>query len=132
MVSKAFTALNVLVLLFVTVSGCIKGDTSNWKLREDDLPQATAHEAGYEGLHSPCAAFRVGWESISQCFIPGDTISALLRHCVRDKALSPAGLKLWVVWVGWTLQLGPTLGSHCTDPPAVPDSSSSSQEPVRG
>ncbi|NXQ11014.1 CTR2 protein, partial [Peucedramus taeniatus] len=40
MLNKAFTALNVLVLLFVTVSGFIKGHVSNWKLREDDLPQA--------------------------------------------------------------------------------------------
>uniref|UniRef100_A0A8C3UXK2 CTR2 protein n=1 Tax=Catharus ustulatus TaxID=91951 RepID=A0A8C3UXK2_CATUS len=42
MVNKAFTALNVLVLLFVTVSGFIKGNTSNWKLREDDLPKSMA------------------------------------------------------------------------------------------
>uniref|UniRef100_A0A8D2QF71 Cationic amino acid transporter C-terminal domain-containing protein n=1 Tax=Zonotrichia albicollis TaxID=44394 RepID=A0A8D2QF71_ZONAL len=41
MVNKAFTALNVLVLLFVTVSGFIKGHMSNWRLREDDLPQAS-------------------------------------------------------------------------------------------
>ncbi|XP_009580718.1 PREDICTED: low affinity cationic amino acid transporter 2-like, partial [Fulmarus glacialis] len=39
-VNKAFTALNVLVLLFVTVSGFIKGDLSNWKLGEDDLNQS--------------------------------------------------------------------------------------------
>uniref|UniRef100_A0A8C5IED1 Cationic amino acid transporter C-terminal domain-containing protein n=1 Tax=Junco hyemalis TaxID=40217 RepID=A0A8C5IED1_JUNHY len=38
MVNKAFTALNVLVLLFVTVSGFIKGHMSNWRLRGDDLP----------------------------------------------------------------------------------------------
>uniref|UniRef100_A0A8C0UHY6 Cationic amino acid transporter 2-like n=1 Tax=Cyanistes caeruleus TaxID=156563 RepID=A0A8C0UHY6_CYACU len=50
MVNKAFTALNVLVLLFVTVSGFIKGDMSNWRLREDDLPQAAAHEAGAFGV----------------------------------------------------------------------------------
>uniref|UniRef100_A0A8D2PLA7 Cationic amino acid transporter C-terminal domain-containing protein n=1 Tax=Zosterops lateralis melanops TaxID=1220523 RepID=A0A8D2PLA7_ZOSLA len=42
MVNKAFTALNVLVLLFVTVSGFIKGDMTNWKLREDDLNQSMA------------------------------------------------------------------------------------------
>uniref|UniRef100_A0A8D2MV12 Cationic amino acid transporter C-terminal domain-containing protein n=1 Tax=Zonotrichia albicollis TaxID=44394 RepID=A0A8D2MV12_ZONAL len=42
MVNKAFTALNVLVLLFVTVSGFIKGHMSNWRLREDDLPQSMA------------------------------------------------------------------------------------------
>uniref|UniRef100_A0A8C0UN16 Cationic amino acid transporter 2-like n=1 Tax=Cyanistes caeruleus TaxID=156563 RepID=A0A8C0UN16_CYACU len=71
MVNKAFTALNVLVLLFVTVSGFIKGDMSNWRLREDDLPQAAAHEAGYEGLHSPRAAFRVGWLSLSS---PGEEV----------------------------------------------------------
>uniref|UniRef100_A0A8D2PJP9 Cationic amino acid transporter C-terminal domain-containing protein n=1 Tax=Zosterops lateralis melanops TaxID=1220523 RepID=A0A8D2PJP9_ZOSLA len=50
MVNKAFTALNVLVLLFVTVSGFIKGDMTNWKLREDDLPQAAAHESGAFGV----------------------------------------------------------------------------------
>uniref|UniRef100_A0A8C4UUG9 Cationic amino acid transporter C-terminal domain-containing protein n=1 Tax=Falco tinnunculus TaxID=100819 RepID=A0A8C4UUG9_FALTI len=49
-VNKAFTALNVLVLLFVTVSGFIKGDLSNWKLREDDLPQAATHEAGNQSM----------------------------------------------------------------------------------
>ncbi|NXO85360.1 CTR2 protein, partial [Sitta europaea] len=50
MVNKAFTALNVLVLLFVTVSGFIKGNMSNWKLREDDLPQEAAHEDGNQSM----------------------------------------------------------------------------------
>lgn len=82
MVNKAFTALNVLVLLFVTVSGFIKGNTSNWKLREDDLPKAAAHEAGYEELHSPHAAFRVN----PQCFIPGDTTFSIspFWQCVKE------------------------------------------------
>ncbi|NXJ87602.1 CTR2 protein, partial [Corythaixoides concolor] len=61
MVNKAFTALNVLVLLFVTVSGFIKGDLSNWKLREDDLPRAAAHEAGNESVaNNMTSAFGVG------------------------------------------------------------------------
>lgn len=60
-VNKAFTALNVLVLLFVTVSGFIKGDLSNWKLGEDDLPRVAPHEAGYEGHCSACAAFGGPW-----------------------------------------------------------------------
>ncbi|NXG61682.1 CTR2 protein, partial [Hemiprocne comata] len=60
-VSKAFTALNVLVLLFVTVSGFIKGDLSNWKLREDDLPRAAAHEAGNQSMAANVtSAFGVG------------------------------------------------------------------------
>lgn len=102
MVNKAFTALNVLVLLFVTVSGFIKGHMSNWKLREDDLPRAAAHEAGYEGLHSPCAAFRVGWG------VRPPVLYARRHHflcfsvstCQRDKILCPAGLMLQVEQVG--------------------------------
>ncbi|NWH67719.1 CTR2 protein, partial [Geococcyx californianus] len=49
-VNKAFTTLNVLVLLFVTVSGFIKGDLSNWKLGKDDLPRAAAPEAGNKSV----------------------------------------------------------------------------------
>ncbi|NXQ40556.1 CTR2 protein, partial [Catharus fuscescens] len=61
MVNKVFTALNVLVLLFVTVSGFIKGNTSNWKLREDDLPKAAAHEAGNQSMaDNMTSAFGVG------------------------------------------------------------------------
>ncbi|NWV74206.1 CTR2 protein, partial [Dasyornis broadbenti] len=61
MINKAFTALNVLVLLFVTVSGFIKGNPSNWKLREDDLPWAAAHEAGNQSVISnTTSAFGVG------------------------------------------------------------------------
>ncbi|NXN44860.1 CTR2 protein, partial [Rhinoptilus africanus] len=60
-VNKAFTALNVLVLLFVTVSGFITGDLSNWKLREDDLPRAAAHGAGNQSVASNVtSAFGVG------------------------------------------------------------------------
>ncbi|KFP89093.1 Low affinity cationic amino acid transporter 2, partial [Apaloderma vittatum] len=60
-VNKAFTALNVLVLLFVAVSGFIQGDLSNWKLREDDLPRAAAHEAGNQSMtDNVSSAFGVG------------------------------------------------------------------------
>lgn len=51
-INKAFTALNVLILLFITASGFIKGDLSNWQLREEDLPWA-AHGARYELLCYP-------------------------------------------------------------------------------
>ncbi|XP_010157632.1 PREDICTED: low affinity cationic amino acid transporter 2-like, partial [Eurypyga helias] len=60
-VNKAFTALNVLVLLFVTVSGFIKGDLSNWRLGEDDLPRAAACEAGNQSVaDNVTSAFGVG------------------------------------------------------------------------
>lgn len=100
-VNKAFTALNVLVLLFVTVSGFIKGDLSNWKLREDDLPWAPVHEAGYGGYSLPVLpsdGHRDGWvnplmlyprKSCFSLFLP-----ALLATHQRAKVLSPAGLML--------------------------------------
>ncbi|NWS39682.1 CTR2 protein, partial [Probosciger aterrimus] len=56
-VNKAFTALNMLVLLFVTLSGFIKGDLSNWKLREDDLPRAAGNQSVADNMTS---AFGVG------------------------------------------------------------------------
>ncbi|NWH46038.1 CTR2 protein, partial [Fregata magnificens] len=60
-VNKAFTALSVLVLLFVTVSGFMKGDLSNWKLGEDDLPRAAAHEAGNQSVaDNMTSAFGMG------------------------------------------------------------------------
>ncbi|XP_054650871.1 high affinity cationic amino acid transporter 1-like isoform X2 [Dunckerocampus dactyliophorus] len=36
-VTKAFTTINVTVLVFVMISGCIKGDRKNWNLNTDDI-----------------------------------------------------------------------------------------------
>lgn len=36
-INKVFTAVNILVLVFVILSGFIKGDINNWYIREDDL-----------------------------------------------------------------------------------------------
>ncbi|XP_068181388.1 cationic amino acid transporter 2 isoform X2 [Antennarius striatus] len=40
-VTKIFTSINVLVLLFVIISGFVKGDTQNWQITEDSLINLT-------------------------------------------------------------------------------------------
>ncbi|KAK1904138.1 Cationic amino acid transporter 2 [Dissostichus eleginoides] len=42
LINKIFTAINIVVLLFVAIAGFIKGDISNWKIREEALINATA------------------------------------------------------------------------------------------
>uniref|UniRef100_A0A3B5R2V4 Zgc:175280 n=1 Tax=Xiphophorus maculatus TaxID=8083 RepID=A0A3B5R2V4_XIPMA len=39
-VNKVFTAINILVLLFIILSGFIKGDINNWFINEDTLQRA--------------------------------------------------------------------------------------------
>ncbi|XP_028315640.1 cationic amino acid transporter 2 isoform X2 [Gouania willdenowi] len=40
-VNKVFTSVNVLVLLFVIISGFVKGDTENWRITEESLINVT-------------------------------------------------------------------------------------------
>ncbi|XP_069812002.1 cationic amino acid transporter 2-like [Dendropsophus ebraccatus] len=49
-VNKIFTTINMIVLVFVIVSGCVKGDLRNWKITQDELDAAiqslSNHSAG--------------------------------------------------------------------------------------
>ena len=45
-VNKIFTALNILVLLFVIISGFIKGDIDNWYTSEESILNETLHGFG--------------------------------------------------------------------------------------
>lgn len=39
--NKIFTAVNLLVLAFVFIAGCIKGDIKNWQLTVEDYINLT-------------------------------------------------------------------------------------------
>ncbi|XP_017686958.1 PREDICTED: cationic amino acid transporter 2 isoform X2 [Lepidothrix coronata] len=54
-VNKIFTAINILVLLFVMISGFVKGDADNWKISEEYLRNLTAvtkNISSYENVTS--------------------------------------------------------------------------------
>lgn len=37
MINKIFTVINILVLVFVVISGFIKGDVANWQISPEQL-----------------------------------------------------------------------------------------------
>ncbi|XP_060634546.2 cationic amino acid transporter 2 isoform X1 [Anolis sagrei] len=59
-VNKIFTAVNILVLLFVMISGFVKGDIDNWKITEERLINYTVEVINVTFSENVTSAFGVG------------------------------------------------------------------------
>ncbi|KAK2849351.1 hypothetical protein Q5P01_009185 [Channa striata] len=59
-INKIFTAINILVLLFVVISGFIKGDISNWQISEEVLINATAQLKNLSSTANVTSVYGVG------------------------------------------------------------------------
>ncbi|XP_040903829.1 cationic amino acid transporter 2-like [Toxotes jaculatrix] len=59
-INKIFTAVNILVLLFVTISGFIKGNISNWEISEETLQNATAELLNLTSTANVTSVYGVG------------------------------------------------------------------------
>ncbi|XP_003221671.2 cationic amino acid transporter 2 isoform X1 [Anolis carolinensis] len=59
-VNKIFTAVNILVLLFVMISGFVKGDINNWKKTEEFLINYTVEVKNLSFSENVTSAFGVG------------------------------------------------------------------------
>ncbi|XP_061091089.1 cationic amino acid transporter 2-like [Conger conger] len=59
-VNKIFTAINILVLIFVVISGCIKGNLDNWHISEETLLNATCVAENLTSVVNVTSKFGVG------------------------------------------------------------------------
>ncbi|XP_044220691.1 cationic amino acid transporter 2-like [Thunnus albacares] len=59
-INKIFTAVNILVLLFVTISGFIKGDISNWQISAEALLNETAELNNLSSTANLTSVYGVG------------------------------------------------------------------------
>ncbi|TDH07805.1 hypothetical protein EPR50_G00109820 [Perca flavescens] len=59
-INKIFTAVNIVVLLFVAISGFIKGDISNWRISEEALINATAEFQNLSSTANVTSVYGVG------------------------------------------------------------------------
>ncbi|KAJ8394461.1 hypothetical protein AAFF_G00046720 [Aldrovandia affinis] len=59
-VNKIFTSINIVVLLFIMISGCIKGKLDNWQISEETILNATALFENLSSTVNVTSEFGVG------------------------------------------------------------------------
>ncbi|XP_075066180.1 cationic amino acid transporter 2-like isoform X2 [Mixophyes fleayi] len=59
-VNKVFTTINIIVLAFVIVSGCVKGDLRNWEITEEELGDAIQRMSNHSAGGNMTGNFGVG------------------------------------------------------------------------
>ncbi|TRY58028.1 hypothetical protein DNTS_030923 [Danionella cerebrum] len=59
-VNKIFTAVNVLVLIFVIISGFVKGDSFNWNISEESLVNFTIIKRNISNLENVTSSYGAG------------------------------------------------------------------------
>ncbi|KAM5171045.1 cationic amino acid transporter 2-like [Mantella aurantiaca] len=59
-VNKIFTTINMMVLVFVIISGCVKGDLRNWEITKDELDDAIHHMSNHSAGDNVTNVFGVG------------------------------------------------------------------------
>ncbi|XP_065593056.1 cationic amino acid transporter 2 isoform X2 [Cyrtonyx montezumae] len=59
-VNKIFTAINILVLLFVMISGFVKGDVDNWKISEEYLINLSAITENFSSYNNVTSIYGSG------------------------------------------------------------------------
>lgn len=79
MINKIFTVINILVLVFVVISGFIKGDISNWQISTEELLNHTSTK--YVPRITKSLSFPV-WDGPTICLTRSQLFDLLLLFIV--------------------------------------------------
>ncbi|KAK9406474.1 hypothetical protein NXF25_005248 [Crotalus adamanteus] len=124
-VNKVFTTINVVILVFITISGLFRGDLKNWTLSEDDLRRLIDSNLRYqipdisvycEEVKDPHKSIPLGIVfSLLICFMIYFGVSAALTLMMPYHLLDPLSpLPVAFEYIGWRpAKYAVALGSLC-------------------